>query len=75
MFWKRQAGPEYGFGEVVYVTPRAMQLHLLSPEDCAVLSSNNLDAERHLTVFGKRAPVAKFCNKKFMAKGIRNDVT
>ena len=52
-----------------------MQLHLLSPDDRAVLSSNNLDAERHLTVFGKRAPVAKFRNKKFTAKGIRNDVT
>ena len=72
---EQQAGWEYDFGEGAYATPRAMQLHLLSPEDCAVLSSNNLDAERHLTVFGKRAPVAKFCNKKFMAKGIRNDVT
>ena len=37
--------------------------------------SHNLDAERHLSVFGKRAPVANFCNKKFTAKGIRNDVT
>ena len=35
----------------------------------------NLDAERHLSVFGKRAPVAKFRNKQFTAKGIRNDVT
>ena len=26
-------------------------------------------------VFGKRAPVAKFHNKKFTAKGFRNDVT
>ena len=35
LFWKRQASPEYGFGEVVYATPRAMQLHLLSLEDHA----------------------------------------
>ena len=40
LFWKRQAGPEYGFGEVVYVTPRAMQLHLLSPEDRAGYQTN-----------------------------------
>ena len=70
-----QAGREYGFGEGVNLKPRATQLHLLSPEDRAGLSTNNLDAERHLHVFGKRAPVAKFRNKRFTAKGIRNDVT
>ena len=70
---ERQAGREYGFGNEVDVTPRATQLHLLSPEDCADLPSNNLDAE--LSVFGKRAPVVKFRNKKFTAEGIRNDVT
>ena len=36
---------------------------------------NNIDAERHLAVFGKRAPVAKYKNKKCTAKEIRNDVT
>ena len=71
----RQAGREYGFGEGVDVTPRATQLHLLAPEERADLPTNNLDAERHLSVFGKRAPVAKYRNKKFTAKGIRNDVT
>ena len=70
-----QASREYGFSEGVYVTPRAMQLHLLSPEDHAGFPSNNLDAKCQLTVFGKRAPVAKFCNKKFTTKGIRNDAT
>ena len=34
--------------------------------------SNKLDAERHLAVFGKAAPFAKFHNKKYTAKGIRN---
>ena len=70
-----QAGQEYGFGERVYATPRATQLHILSLEDHAGLISNNLDVECHLTGFGKRATFAKFCNKKFIAKGIRNDVT
>ena len=37
--------------------------------------SHNLDAEHHLSVFGKGAHVANFRNKKFTAKGIRNDVT
>ena len=50
-------------------------MNLLSPEDRAGLPSNNLDAECHLAVFGKRAPVAKLCNKKFATKGIRNNVT
>ena len=48
---ERQAGREYGFGDKVDVTPRATQLHLLSPEDRADLPSNNLDAERHLPCF------------------------
>ena len=72
---ERQAGREYGFGEGLNLAPRATQLYLLSPEDRAGLLAHNLDAERHLSVFGKRAPVAKFRNKKFTAKGIRNDVT
>ena len=67
---EQQASREYGFGEGVYATPRATQLHLISPEDCVGLPSNNLDAEFHLTVFSKRAPVAKFRNKKIIAKGM-----
>ena len=60
---ERQASREYGFGEGVYATPRAT-------EHCVGLPSNNLDAEFHLTVFSKRAPVAKFRNKKIIAKGM-----
>ena len=71
----RQAGREYGFGVGVDETPRATQLHLLPPDECAGLPTNNIDGERHLAVFGKRPPVAKFKNKKFTAKLIRNDVT
>ena len=73
---ERQAGREYGFGEQsANPEPRATQIHLLTKEERHGLPSHNLDAERHLSVFGKRAPVAKFRNKKFTAKGIRNDVT
>ena len=61
LFWNNKP-------ERVYATPIATQLHLLSPEDGASLLSNNFDAERHLVVFVKRAPVAKFCNKKLTLK-------
>ena len=44
-------------------------------DDLDGLPSTNLDAERHLFVFGKRSPVAKFINKNVTTKGIRNDVT
>ena len=37
--------------------------------------TNNLESERHLAGFGKRAAVAKFRNKRFTAKEIRNDCT
>ena len=72
---ERQAGREYGFGKYVDEPARATKLYLLTPEDRAGLPTNNLDSERNLTVFGKRAPLAKFRNKKFTAKGIRNDCT
>ena len=71
----RQAGREYGFGTLLNEPARATQLYLLSKEELSDLSTNNLDAERHLTVFGRRAPLAKYRNKKFTAKGIRNDCT
>ena len=71
----RQAGREYGFGDHLDKPARATQINLLTKEERAGLPTNNLDSERHLSVFGKRAPVAKFRNKKFTAKGIRNDVT
>ena len=56
------------FCEGVHATSRATQLHLLSPEDRAGLQSNNLDTDCHLTVFGKRAPVAKFHLKNLTLK-------
>ena len=61
LFWNNKP-------ERVYATPIATQLHLLSPEDGASLLSNNFDAECHLAVFVKRAPVARFCNKKLTLK-------
>ena len=59
----RQAGREYGFGDHLDKPARATQINLLTKEEHAGLPTNNLDSERHLSVFGKRAPVAKFRNK------------
>ena len=70
----QHSGREYGFADEDE-SPRATQLHLLRKEELAGLLSNNIPAERHLAVFGKRAPVAKFRTKKFTAKVICNDVT
>ena len=46
---------------------------MLTNEELAGLPTNNLEYERHLAGFGKRAAVAKFRNKRFTAKGLRND--
>ena len=71
-----QKGREYGFGNFRLLNPpRATELHLLTDEELAGLPTNNLESERHLAGFGKRAEVAKFSNKRFTAKGIRNECT
>ena len=71
-----QTGREYRFGNFrLSNPPRATELHLLTNEKLAGLPINNLESERHLAGFGKRAAVAKFRNKRFTAKGIRNDCT
>ena len=64
----RQAGREYGFGSYKEKPAHASQLHLLSKDNLVDISTN-LDAEHHLSVFGRKPPVA------FAGKGIRNDVT
>ena len=46
---------------------------MLTNEELAGLPTNNLEYERHLAGFGKRAAVAKFRNKRFTAKEIRNE--
>ena len=71
---ERQAGREFGFGQSLDLEKRATSLHILSKDEIKDLPTHNLDAERHLSVFGRRAPVAKFRNKKFTGKGIRNNV-
>ena len=63
----RQAGREYSFGSYKEKPAHASQLHLLSKDNLADLSTN-LGAE-HFLVFGRKPPVA------FAGKGIRNDVT
>ncbi|CAB4061316.1 unnamed protein product [Lepeophtheirus salmonis] len=70
----RQAGREYGFGKYrLGKQPPAKELKLLTTEQLSGLPTNNLEAERHLA--GKRVAVAKYRNKNFTAKGIRNDCT
>ena len=72
----RQTGREYGFGKFHLANPpRATQLNLLTSDELEGLPTNNLESERHLAGFGKRAAVAKFRNQRFTAKGIRNDCT
>ena len=65
---KRQASQEYGFGKGVYGTPKATQLHLLSPEDRAGLPSNNLDAERHLLFLVREHLLLNFVTKNLLLK-------
>ena len=64
----RQSGREYGFADEEDKSPRATQLHLLTKEELAGLPSNNIPAERHLTVFGRRAPVVKFSKQEIHSK-------
>ena len=72
----RQTGREYGFAKFHLANPpRATQLNLLTSDELEGLPTNNLESERHLAGFGKRAAVAKFRNQRFTAKGIRNDCT
>ena len=65
---KRQASREYGFGERVYATPKATQLHLLSPEDRAGLLSNDLDLERHLLFLVRKHLLLNFVTKNLSLK-------
>ena len=72
----RQTGKIYGFGKFCLLNPtRATELNLLSNEELVGLPTNNLESERHLAGFGRRAAVAKLRNQRFTAKGIRNDCT
>ena len=48
---------------------RGSQLHLLSKHDFAVLPTNDLGTKCHFSVLGRKAPVAKFGNKKVYCKG------
>ena len=67
----RQACKDYGFGSNKQEPDRARQLFLLSKDDLAELPTNHPDAERNFSMFGRKAPVPKFRNKKFTAKDIQ----
>ena len=71
----RQCGREYGFGNykdrelratAIYKLPSALRKELND--------TNNIIAERNLSVFDRKLVVAKTRNYKFKAKGIRNDM-
>ena len=47
----------------------------LSAKELKGLATNNLVTERDLSKFSRLSEVAKFCNHKFKANGIRNDMT
>ena len=56
--------------------PRATELHKLQPSDLEGLPTNNLECERDLSEFDKLARrSAASSNRKFTAKGMRNDMT
>ena len=70
-----QCGREYGFGNykdhelratAIYKLPSALRKELND--------TNNIIAERNLSVFDRKLVVAKTRNYKFKAKGIRNDM-
>ena len=72
---KMQCGREYGFDDDAdEVNPRATELYKLNENELKDMPTNNINAERDLAKFSHLAVVAKFRNKNFTAKGIRNDI-
>ena len=74
----KQRGREYGFSDASTTDsdPRATELHKLQPSDLEGLPTNNLECERDLSKFDKLARrSAASSNRKFTAKGMRNDMT
>ena len=71
----RQCGREYGFGNYKDQELRATAIYKLPSALRKELNdTNNIIAERNLSVFDRKLVVAKTRNYKFKAKGIRNDM-
>ena len=71
---KLQRGREYGFSDRDSVPPAAV-VSDLSDAELQGLPTNNLNTERNLSTFDRRADKSAKCrNFRFTAKGIRNDV-
>ena len=70
---KLQCGREYGFADGEQPL-RATDLTKLTKAELEDLPTNNLAAERDLAKFSNLAVVAKFRNKRFMARSIRTDM-
>jgi len=70
-----QRGREYGFG-MQDVAPRATTLNTIDADQLVGLPTNNLDCERDLAKFDQLAARSASCsNRKFTAKGIRDQMT
>ena len=71
---EQQRGREYGFGSE-HPNRATAELHLLPAHEVdAITVVHNLLCERRLGTFGQRSVVAKFRNRTFTAKGIRDDL-
>ena len=72
-----QCGREYGFSSNREENDenRATNISLLSPSSLEGLPTNNLSAERNLSEFDRRInKISKSINKRFTAKGVKNDL-
>ena len=71
-----QCGREYGFSsDKTKSENRATDISLLSQSTLDGLPTNNLSAERNLSEFDRRInKLAKSINKRFTAKGVKNDL-
>ena len=70
---KLQCDWEYHFSDSE--PPHQTQLDKLTANELTGLPTSNLDAECNFSKFSWLSEVARFCNNKFSAEGIWNDMT
>ena len=76
--WQHNGGRECGLGQEqeAHTKSRATAIHKLDPAVLPYLPTDNLICERDLAVFDRLAQrSASFSNRKFTAKGIRDEMT
>ena len=69
-----QCGRKYGLGTSEFPSSRTTKLHALQPEELKSIPTNNIICERLLATFSRFANVSKFRNRKFSAKGIKDNI-